>query len=65
MYLTAITAAEGSMDIEAAYFIPDPLMNVFECDLESSRRYTYSHWRDRGWSEKAAEIVLIPIRSQF
>jgi cardiolipin synthase A/B len=26
MYLTAITAAERSIDIEAAYFIPDPLM---------------------------------------
>ncbi len=27
MYLTAITAAEQSIDIEAAYFIPDTLMN--------------------------------------
>jgi cardiolipin synthase len=27
MYLTAITAAERSIDIEAAYFIPDPLMS--------------------------------------
>ena len=26
MYLTAITAAERSIDIEAAYFIPDDLM---------------------------------------
>jgi cardiolipin synthase len=26
MYLTAITAAETSIDIEAAYFVPDPLM---------------------------------------
>jgi cardiolipin synthase len=26
MYLTAITAAESSIDIEAAYFVPDPLM---------------------------------------
>ena len=163
MYLAAITAAESSIDIEAAYFIPDPLMirelvaacergvrirvllpgkhidsqtariaskrgwgpllqsgaeihvyqptmlhckmlifddymvsvgstnfdmrsfelndeaslnvydsrfagemrNVFESDLKSARRFTYAHWRGRGWPEKAAEIVLIPIRSQL
>jgi cardiolipin synthase len=163
MYLTAITAAERSIDIEAAYFIPDPLMirelvgarergvrirvllpgkhidsetariaskrgwgpllrsgaeihvyqptmlhckmlifdeymvsvgstnfdmrsfelndeaslnvydsqfarqmtDVFERDLKSSTPYTYAHWRSRGWPEKAAEIILIPIRSQL
>jgi cardiolipin synthase len=163
MYLTAITAAEHSIDIEAAYFIPDPLMirelvgacergvrirvllpgkhidsetariaskrgwgpllrsgaqinvyqltmlhckmlifdeymvavgstnfdmrsfelndeaslnvydakfaremtAVFERDLEFSTAYTYAHWQDRGWPEKAAEIVLVPIRSQL
>jgi cardiolipin synthase len=27
MYLMAITAAAQSIDIEAAYFIPDPLMS--------------------------------------
>jgi cardiolipin synthase len=163
MYLAAITAAECSIDIEAAYFIPDPLMirelvaacergvrirvllpgqfidsqtariaskrgwgpllhsgaeihvyqptmlhckmlifddymvsvgstnfdmrsfelndeaslnvydsrfagemrNVFERDLKSATRFTYANWRSRGWSEKAAEIVLVPIRSQL
>jgi cardiolipin synthase len=163
MYLTAITAAERSIDIEAAYFIPDPLMirelvgarergvrirvllpgkhidseaariaskrgwgpllrsgaeihvyqptmlhckmlifdeymvsvgstnfdmrsfelndeaslnvydstfarqmtDVFERDLKSSTLYTYAHWQSRGWPEKAAELVLIPIRSQL
>jgi cardiolipin synthase len=163
MYLIAITAAERSIDIEAAYFIPDPLMirelvgarergvrirvllpgkqidsetariaskrgwgpllrsgaqihvyqptmlhckmlifdeymvsvgstnfdmrsfelndeaslnvydsqfarqmtDVFERDLKSSTLYTYAHWRSRAWPEKAAEIILIPIRSQL
>jgi cardiolipin synthase len=163
MYLTAITAAERSIDIEAAYFIPDPLMirelvgarergvrvrvllpgkhidsetariaskrgwgpllrsgaeihvyqptmlhckmlifdeymvsvgstnfdmrsfelndeaslnvydsafarqmtDVFDRDLKASTPYTYAHWQSRGWPEKAAEIVLIPIRSQL
>jgi cardiolipin synthase A/B len=27
MYLTAITAADQSIDIEAAYFVPDTLMS--------------------------------------
>ena len=163
MYLAAITCAEHSIDIEAAYFIPDPLMirelvaarargvrvrvllpgkhidsetarisskrgwgpllqsgaeihvyqptmlhckmlifdeymvsvgstnfdmrsfelndeaslnaydvrfarqmtNLFERDLKSSTLFTYEHWRSRGWPEKVAEIVLLPIRSQL
>ena len=163
MYLTAITAADRTIDIEAAYFIPDPLMirelvgacrrgvrvrvllpgkhidsetariaskrgwgplllagaeihvyqptmlhikmlifdgfmvsvgstnfdmrsfelndeaslnvydadfaramtTVFERDLESATVYTYAHWQGRAWPEKAAEIILIPIRSQL
>jgi cardiolipin synthase A/B len=163
MYLTAITAAERSIDIEAAYFIPDALMireltsacergvrvrvivpgghidsetarisskhewgsllqcgaeifvyeptmlhckmlifdefmvsigstnfdmrsfelndeaslnvyddafarqmsAVFERDLEHATRYTYLHWQQRGWTEKLAEVLLMPIRSQF
>jgi cardiolipin synthase A/B len=163
MYLTAITAAERSIDIEAAYFIPDTLMireletarargvrirvlvpdkhldsetvrisskrgwgrlleagveiyvyeptmlhckmlifdgfmvsvgstnfdmrsfelndeaslnvydtgfatqmtAVFERDLESSVRYSYQRWQRRSWGQKAAEVVLLPIRSQL
>ncbi len=163
MYLTAITAAERSIDIEAAYFIPDALMirelvgackrgvrirvllpgkhidsetariaskrgwgpllsngveiyvyqptmlhckmlifdeymvsvgstnfdmrsfelndeaslnvydsefarrmtGVFERDLRSARLYTYEQWRSRAWPERAAELVLVPIRSQL
>ena len=163
MYLTAITAAARSIDIEAAYFIPDPLMirelqaacgrgvrvrvllpgkhidsatarivskrgwgpllrsgaqihvyqptmlhckmlifdgymvsvgstnfdmrsfelndeaslnvydakfarlmtAVFERDLGASIAYTYAEWQRRGWREKAAESVLVPIRSQL
>ncbi len=163
MYLTAITAAERSIDIEAAYFIPDPLMSrelvrarargvrvrvlvpdkhldsetvriaskrgwgtllasgveiyvyeptmlhckmlifdrymvsvgstnfdmrsfelndeaslnvydrkfaeemtvVFERDLSSSTAYSLQQWKMRPWTQKAAEIVLLPIRSQL
>jgi cardiolipin synthase A/B len=163
MYLTAITAAVRSIDIEAAYFIPDPLMSrelikarargvririllpdkhmdsetvriaskrawgpllksgveiyeyeptmlhckmlifdqymvsvgstnfdmrsfelndeaslnvydesfamrmteVFEQDRKLSSEYDLRRWQRRPWLEKAAEIVLIPIRSQL
>jgi cardiolipin synthase len=163
MYLTAITAAESSIDIEAAYFVPDPLMTrelikarnrgvririlvpdkhidsetvrvaskrawgpllesgaeiyeydptmlhckmlifdgamvsvgstnfdmrsfelndeaslnvyddgvagdmtkVFEKDLSSANAYTVEQWRQRPWSQKVAERILIPIRSQL
>jgi cardiolipin synthase A/B len=163
MYLTAITAAEHSIDIEAAYFVPDPLMikelikarrrgvrvrillpgkhvdsetvriaskkewgellandveiheyeptvlhckmlifdgymvsvgstnfdfrsfelndeaslnvyddsfatamtRVFDSDLESSMPYTLERWKNRSWSEKLTEDLLIPIRSQL
>jgi cardiolipin synthase A/B len=163
MYLTAITAAESSIDIEAAYFVPDPLMTgellkarhrgvririlvpdkhidsetvrvaskrawgpllengveiyeydptmlhckmlvfdramvsvgstnfdmrsfelndeaslnvyndtfasdmtqVFEKDLTAAQRYTVEQWKDRSWSQKIAERILIPIRSQL
>lgn len=163
MYLSAITAAQESIDIEAAYFVPDPLMTrellkarargvrirllvpgkhidsetvriaskegwgpllergveihqyeptmfhckmlifdhymvsvgstnfdmrsfdlndeaslnvydpkfaaemnqVFERDLTLSKPYDLDRWRNRPWSEKMAELVLIPIRSQL
>lgn len=163
MYLTAITAAETSIDIEAAYFVPDPLMtgelikarrrgvririlvpdkhidsetvriaskrawgpllesgveiheydptmlhckmlifdgtmvsvgstnfdmrsfelndeaslnvyddafaadmtHVFEQDLAAANSYSYEQWQRRPWTQKLAERILIPIRSQL
>ena len=163
MYLTAITAAETSIDIEAAYFVPDPLMTgelikarrrgvririlvpdkhidsetvriaskrawgpllesgveiyeydptmlhckmlifdgtmvsvgstnfdmrsfelndeaslnvyddsfaanmtqVFEKDLSAANRYSLEQWQHRPWTQKLAERILIPIRSQL
>jgi cardiolipin synthase len=163
MYLMAITAAESSIDIEAAYFVPDPLMtgelikarhrgvririlvpekhidsetvrvaskrawgpllkngveiyeydptmlhckmlifdramvsvgstnfdmrsfelndeaslniydagvasdmtSVFAQDLVSASPYTFEQWQQRPWSQKLAERILVPIRSQL
>jgi cardiolipin synthase A/B len=41
------------------------MTEVFEEDLKASTLYDYSHWQQRPWTEKMAEILLIPIRSQL
>ena len=38
---------------------------VFEEDLEKARPYTYEMWKRRPLSQKLAEKLLIPIRSQL
>ena len=38
---------------------------VFETDLEQSKQYTYAMWKERPLSEKFAEKVVLPIRSQL
>jgi len=55
---------------EASLNVYDPdfaaqMTAVFERDLESSVRYTYQRWQRRSWGQKAAEVVLLPIRSQL
>jgi cardiolipin synthase len=41
------------------------MTDVFDQDLKLSTNYSLQMWRDRPWSEKAAEVVLIPIKSQL
>ena len=41
------------------------MTGVFERDLESAKRYTYETWGNRPWTEKLAERVLLPIKSQL
>jgi cardiolipin synthase len=55
---------EASLNVYDSQFARQ-MTDVFERDLKSSTPYTYEHWRSRGWREKTAEIVLIPIRSQL
>ena len=38
---------------------------VFEEDLKASTPFDYLRWQRRPWTEKMAEVVLIPIRSQL
>jgi cardiolipin synthase A/B len=55
---------EASLNVYDSQFSRQ-MTDVFERDLKSPTLYTYAHWRSRGWLENAAEIVLIPIRSQL
>ena len=41
------------------------LTDVFEQDLIPTIRYTYERWRQRPFSQKVAEVVLQPIKSQL
>ena len=55
---------EASLNVYDAGFAKR-MTKVFEEDLKSSTPYDFVRWRSRPWLEKAAEIVLIPIRSQL
>jgi cardiolipin synthase len=41
------------------------MTDVFEEDLKASSPYDFERWEARPWTERLAEIVLIPIRSQL
>jgi cardiolipin synthase len=41
------------------------MTDVFEGDLKQSMRYTFEMWKRRPFSEKIAEKLLRPIRSQL
>lgn len=43
----------------------DQMTRVFERDLEPTSRYTYQDWRTRPWTDRVAERVLLPIKSQL
>jgi cardiolipin synthase A/B len=55
---------EASLNIYDAQFARR-MTEVFEEDLKQSTSYDFQRWQERPISEKLAEIVLIPIRSQL
>jgi cardiolipin synthase len=55
---------EASLNVYDAAFAKD-MTKAFEQDLQSSDIYTYQMWRDRPWTQKLAELALIPVRSQL
>lgn len=55
---------EASLNVYDADFA-ERMTAVFERDLTRATAYTYEHWEARGWPERIAETVLIPVSSQF
>jgi cardiolipin synthase A/B len=55
---------EASLNVYDAAFA-QAMTDVFEEDMKHSTAYDLLRWQRRSWSEKAAEIVLVPIRSQL
>lgn len=55
---------EASLNVYDAGFAGQ-MTTVFEADLAQAAPYTYDHWRRRPVSEKLAERLLWPIRSQL
>jgi cardiolipin synthase A/B len=55
---------EASLNVYDDAFSSD-MTRVFENDLRSATSYTFEQWRHRPWSQKVAERILIPIRSQL
>jgi cardiolipin synthase len=41
------------------------MTEVFEADLRHSKPYGLQDWRQRGWRERAAELIILPIRGQL
>jgi cardiolipin synthase A/B len=55
---------EASLNVYDAPFAQQ-MTAVFERDLASSMRYTHERWLNRSWGQRAAEVVLLPIKSQL
>lgn len=55
---------EASLNV---YDLPfaQQMTEVFQRDLLASESYTLQRWQSRSWGQKAAEVVLLPIRSQL
>ena len=55
---------EASLNVYSERFAAD-MSQVFERDLASANPYSFEQWQHRPWTQKLAERVLIPIRSQL
>ncbi len=55
---------EASLNIYNSNFA-GRMTSVFEADLAQANRYTYAMWTQRPFSQKFAEKIVLPIRSQL
>ena len=55
---------EASLNVYDRDFA-ERMTQVFEQDLGKAKRYDYAIWKKRPWTEKFAEKVILPLRSQL
>ncbi|TBR10181.1 MAG: cardiolipin synthase B, partial [Lysobacter sp.] len=55
---------EASLNVYHGEFA-QRMTETFERDLQSSTPYSYLMWKNRPWSERLSETVLLPIKSQL
>ncbi len=55
---------EASLNIYDSGFADD-MRDVFEGDLQRAKSYTWLEWTHRPWTERLAERVVVPFRSQL
>ena len=55
---------EASLNVYDSNFARQ-MTAVFEQDLRLSTPYTLQRWRNRSWTQRAAEVVVVPIASQL
>ncbi|MEO5596715.1 MAG: phospholipase D-like domain-containing protein [Lysobacteraceae bacterium] len=55
---------EASLNVYDKAFAAQ-MTGVYENDLRSSTRFTRQMWNDRPWTQKFAEVVIRPLRSQL
>ena len=55
---------EASLNLYSVAFARR-MTEIYEADLLRAIPYTYADWQNRPWTEKLAEKVLVPIRSQL
>ncbi len=55
---------EASLNVYNIDFA-EQMIEVFETDLLDAKPYSLADWENRGWRQKFAEKVLIPIKSQL
>ena len=55
---------EASLNVYDHAFA-EQMTAIFENDLRSCEPYTHTMWRNRRWSERLSEMILLPIKSQL
>jgi cardiolipin synthase len=55
---------EASLNVYDSQFAQQ-MTTVFEQDARLGAPYTLERWKQRPWTERLAEVIVFPIRSQL